>query len=119
MNPFSYGGVVGGEDFCNRVDELQDLIRSMKNGERLFVYADRRVGKTSLVRKAAGALPRAGYITVYVDLWATDGESAFTATYARAVSQALETKASKMLEAAKNFFSSLQPILTLNSQGKP
>lgn len=91
----------------------------MKNGERLFVYADRRVGKTSLVSKAAAALPRTGYITVYVDLWATDGESAFAATYARAVSQALETKASKMLEAAKLFFSSLQPILTLNNKGKP
>jgi uncharacterized protein len=119
MNPFSYGSVVSGDDFCNRTVELQDLARAMKSGERLFVYADRRMGKTSLVRKAAAALSRTGYITVYVDLWATDGEGAFTATYARAVAQALETKASKMLEAAKNFFSSLQPVLTLNSQGKP
>ena len=119
MNPFSYGGVVSGEDFCNRRQELQDIARAMQNGERLFVYADRRMGKTSLVRKAAATLPKAGYISVYVDLWATDGETAFTATYARAIAQALETKGSKMLEAAKNFFSSLQPVLTLNSQGKP
>lgn len=119
MNPFSYGGVVSGEDFCNRATELQDIVRAMKNGERLFVYADRRMGKTSLIRKAAAALPRSDYISVYVDLWATDGEEAFTSAYARAVAQSLETKASKMLEAAKHFFSSLQPVLTLNSQGKP
>ncbi len=48
-NPFEYGGVVSGEAFCNREKELADLLRAMENAERLFVFSERRYGKTSSV----------------------------------------------------------------------
>src|SRR6266566_2684023 len=51
-NPFEYGGVVSGEAFCNRQKELADLRRAMENAEKLFVFSERRYGKTSLVRAA-------------------------------------------------------------------
>jgi len=53
-NPFEYGSVVSGEAFCNREKETGDLVRAMENGERLFVFSERRYGKTSLVRDALG-----------------------------------------------------------------
>ncbi len=53
-NPFEYGGVVSGEAFCNREKETSDLVRAMENGEKLFVFSERRYGKTSLVRAALG-----------------------------------------------------------------
>jgi len=46
-NPFEYGGVVSGKAFCNRKKEVADLLKSMENGEKLFVYSERRFGKTS------------------------------------------------------------------------
>jgi len=41
-NPFQYGDVVGGDAFCNRRKEVGDLLRAMENGEKLFVYSERR-----------------------------------------------------------------------------
>ena len=47
-NPFEYGGVVSGDAFCNRKQELADLRRAMENAEKLFVFSERRYGKTSI-----------------------------------------------------------------------
>src|SRR5438445_370327 len=99
MNPFTYGGIVEGKDFCNRVREFEEISRSMKNGERLFVYAERRTGKTSLVLRAAKSLPSSFYLPIYIDLWATSDERTFAEAFARAVTMASETKVSKVLEA--------------------
>ncbi|PYL06055.1 MAG: ATPase, partial [Verrucomicrobia bacterium] len=51
-NPFAYGGVVSGDAFCNRQKELVDLVRAAENAERLFVFSERRYGKTSVARAA-------------------------------------------------------------------
>ena len=48
-NPFEYGGVVSGDAFCNREKELTEILSSMENSETLFVYSERRLGKTSLI----------------------------------------------------------------------
>jgi len=100
-NPFQYGGVVRGESFCNRQRELQDLRRAFDNGEKLFVYSERRLGKTSLVREALGKLPRTKFVAVYVDLWPTDSEASFAVATAKAISLAAETTAKRILDTAK------------------
>ena len=74
-NPFEYGGVVSGDAFCNREKEIRDLLRAMENAEKLFVFSERRYGKTSLVRAALGRLPKKAYVCAYVDLWPTDSEA--------------------------------------------
>lgn len=119
MNPFTYGGIVEGKDFCNRTREFEEISRSMKNGERLFVYAERRTGKTSLVLRAAKSLPPSFYLPIYIDLWATSDERTFAEAFARAVTMASETRVSKILEAAKMFFGRFSPALTVDSSGKP
>ncbi len=45
-NPFSYGGIVQGKTFCNRVVEQKDLVRAVENSEKLFIHSERRIGKT-------------------------------------------------------------------------
>src|SRR5437879_2466537 len=84
-NPFQYGGIVSGEAFCNRQKEIADLRRAAVNGERLFVFSERRFGKTSLVKTALDKLPKKNFITVYVDLWPTDSEATFVAALAKAI----------------------------------
>ena len=61
-NPFQYGGVVSGESFCNRTKEAADLRRAVENAEKLFVYSERRLGKTSLVRTALESLPKKEFV---------------------------------------------------------
>ena len=84
-NPFQYGSIVAGDAFCNRRTELRDLQRAVENGEKVFLYSERRLGKTSLVRTVLDSLPRKRFVGVYVDLWPTDSEASFAAATARAL----------------------------------
>ena len=117
-NPFEYGGVVRGEAFCNRQQELADLRRSIENAEKLFVFSERRYGKTSLVRAVLDKLPRRSFVSTYVDLWPTDSEAAFAAALARAIAQSMSSSADKALQIAKKFFGSLSPSITVDAEGK-
>jgi uncharacterized protein len=118
-NPFKYGGVVGKASFCNRKQELADLSRAMENGDRLFLYSARRLGKTSLVKLALSGLPKKEYLWAYVDLWPTDGEASFAAAIAKAITESLAGTADKMLGVAKSFFGGLAPIISADSSGNP
>jgi len=120
VNPFRYGGVVGPEAFCNRTTELRDLSRAMQQGERLFVYSERRLGKTSLVRLAIERLPKSSHVVpVYVDLWPADSEASFVTVVAKALTEAFETSTERMLQLAGSFFKRLLPVLTVDDQGRP
>jgi len=115
-NPFEYGGVVGSRAFCNRAEELRDLRRTIDNGGRLFLYAERRMGKTSLMRHLLDRLPEEEYTTAYVDLWPTDGAATFTRALAKAVAEATSTTADRLLQTAKRLFSSLRPSVTFDEK---
>lgn len=119
INPFRYGGVVGRGSFCNRQDELAYMLRAMENGQRLFLYSERRLGKTSLVKIALAKLPRGEYLSAYVDLWPTDGEVSFATATARALTVGMTSSADRMLKAAQRFFGSLAPAISVGSDGTP
>ncbi len=117
-NPFQYGSTVGAEAFCNRKKELADLTRAMQNSAKLFVYSERRFGKSSLVLLALQQLPKT-FITAYVDLLPTDNPASFVAVTAKALSEAMSNKAEKLLKTARDFFGRLRPSITADEEGKP
>lgn len=119
INPFQYGGVVGPDAFCNRAQELTDLRRAAENAERVFIYAERRLGKTSLIKRVLSELPKTKYLTVYVDLWPTDGPASFVTTVAKAFTETTAARSEKLLETAKSLFAHLTPSLTLDEAGNP
>ena len=119
INPFKYGGVVGAESFCNRVQELSDIRRSMENGARLFLYSERRVGKTSLLKLALKQLESRDYLSAYIDLWPTDGCDSLALAMAKSLTENIATTADKMLQMAKDFFTRLVPSITVDDEGKP
>lgn len=84
INPFQYGGVVTEESFCNRKKELAEVLRAMENSGRAFLYSERRLGKTSLVQLALKKLKKKEYVSVYIDIWPTDGEISFIEEMAKA-----------------------------------
>jgi hypothetical protein len=91
----------------------------MENGERAFLYSERRLGKTSLVKLALAGLPKDQYLGAYVDLWPTDDETSFILAMARGIAESLESKADKMLHSARQFFGAMAPSVTLDSEGNP
>ena len=118
-NPFEYGGVVDRGAFCNREREKADLRRAIENREKLFVFAERRLGKTSLVQQVLGELPSKGYVCAYVDLWPTDSEATFVTALAKAITTAMSHSVANLLETAKKFFGTLAPSVTINQEGRP
>ena len=117
-NPFQYGGIVLGDSFCNRERERKDLRRAIENGEKLFVYSERRMGKTSLIRSVLEQLPRS-YVAAYVDLWPTDGETSFMTALAKAIATSMTSSGTRLLELAKELFGSLSPSLSVDDAGQP
>lgn len=119
INPFQYGGVVTEESFCNRKKELAEVLRVMENSGRAFLYSERRFGKTSLVQLALRKLKKKDYLSVYIDVWPTDGELSFIEEMAKAVAKSFDTRADKALLFAKIIFQRLTPSLTVDDDGKP
>ena len=48
INPFIVTGKIAPEYFCDRVSESARLVKSITNGNNLFVISPRRMGKTQL-----------------------------------------------------------------------
>ena len=53
MNPFSYGRIVSGEEFCPRPGLSKTLTGFIRSGQNVFVEGERRTGKTSLIHETA------------------------------------------------------------------
>lgn len=118
-NPFEYGGIVGPDAFCNRETEQKDLRRAAENGDRLLIYAERRMGKTSLVRNVMGQLPAKNYLPIYVDLWTTSNPQTFAEQVAKATAESADRRADKILETAKDLFRYMSPSVTIDDYGNP
>jgi AAA+ ATPase superfamily predicted ATPase len=118
INPFKYGGVVGKDAFCNRRTELREISRTIENGLTTFLYSERRMGKTSLVKLALTKMPKQ-YLCTYVDLWPTDGAAGFTSVMAKAIAESIATSADRILQAARTLFSRLAPTVTTDNEGRP
>lgn len=118
-NPFEYGTAVTGASFCNRKKEIRDLRNSMDSAERVFVYSERRMGKTSLIMNLRKLLDQKSYVLAYVDLFATESEESFATATAKALTNALESKTDRVLTVAKRLFSRFTPSLSVDEEGKP
>jgi hypothetical protein len=65
-NLFIFGEVVTEAAFVDRVDELQQVVRDVTDGQKLFLLSPRRFGKSSLVAVAFERLKAKGFSTVII-----------------------------------------------------
>src|SRR5471030_254143 len=88
-NPFHFGKAVSGADFCPR-PKLEAVLRGkLRAVQNTLVQGDRRMGKTSLIRRAARNLP--GYREIYVDLFGVRTIDAVVKRFATAIAEANQT----------------------------
>lgn len=66
MNPFKYGTVVSGRDFCGRKALLEHIVGHIESSQRIVLLGERRVGKTSTVYEAVRLSK--GTSLLYIDL---------------------------------------------------
>ena len=69
--PFPTTGYYGPEYFCDRKEELQQLKRNVEGGNSTTLIAQRRMGKTALIRHLFHHLGKR-YMTIYLDILPTE-----------------------------------------------
>ncbi len=112
-NPFVFGEIIDRERFVDRRQELDQLIRDVADGQKVFLLSPRRFGKSSLVSMAFEKLQRRRVRTVIINV----------SSYA-SYTQFLEKFAEKVLSAAgpwdrakkwvSRFFRLVRPVVTYN-----
>ncbi len=119
-NPFRFGQLVKGEDFCNRQAELHEIKTAIHNNYSFWIYSPRRFGKTSLLLKALAEFPEIK--TVYIDLYNVESLSAFAEKYSQAVIRELFDWKSGIKNIGKKlsgFFKHIVPQISFDAAGNP
>lgn len=70
------GQAVRGENFWERMYELEDIWSAIESGSHILISAPRRVGKTSILYKVADE-PKDNYIPIYIDTESADSQNEF------------------------------------------
>lgn len=118
QNPFTIG-IAKEEDFCNRKQELADLLNYARNGQNIVLYSPRRYGKSSLVNQVLKELEKEGVLTVYVDLFPVSSEHDFISMLATAVLKGIGRGVDPRTfgDKVKNLFSRLVPVFEVTPEG--
>ena len=118
-NPFVYGKEVAGENFYDRVKDLDRLLSLLGGGSaNVVLYAPRRYGKTSLAKKALATLEKEGARCIYFDMMRVESVQKFCQAYASSV-YALEGGAGRMVRKIGAALSALRPKLSIGDDGRP
>ena len=119
MNPFKYGGVVSGEFFYNRVDDVKKIKADIQNGNNLIIYAPRRYGKTSLIIKILSELENKSINTIYIDFFNVIDQKKFLEIYSIKVLQKQKLSVEKAITQFRSFVRNLVPSVTFDKDGNP
>ena len=109
--PFRYGCVVDGEYFCPRPELERQLRRYAESGQNLVIQGERRMGKTSLVKKAISGMK--GERLLYIDLYGIRTLSDFCRRVMAGVGGVTEKMS--FLKKALSLAQRLRPALTIDS----
>lgn len=116
-NPFKFGKEVTGQYFYDRDEAFRNLYRKLAGGSsNVVMYAPRRYGKTSLVKKVLGRFSAEGVPNVYFDLNKADSLEHFCCEYASAL-YAVAGKGSAALDAVGRYISHLHPTVGVGKDG--
>jgi AAA+ ATPase superfamily predicted ATPase len=118
-NPFYFGNEVYNSDFCNRREELKELQKDIDSGLNVLLYAPRRFGKTSLIKKLQAKLKKKKeYTFIYFDFFSVSSVDEFIQKYFNTIVKSFETVPQKALNLFKTTLQFRPNIsVTLNSKG--
>lgn len=119
MNPFQFGGLVDDPYFINRSKELSDIKTFLTAGQNLMIYAPRRYGKTSLIKKMAREMEADGHPVIYLDFFKIFSKARFVELYAQAILSKQTGGFVKALKWFKKQVNGLIPTVSLNQEGQP
>ena len=119
INPFLIVGYESKSYFCDREDELEILLKYIKNGVNTTLISTRRLGKTALIYRLFEDLEDENYACIYMDIYACSNLKDFTEMLTLAIFNKFPQKRGiglRFLDLIKRF----RPVITYDSlSGQP
>lgn len=113
--PFVYGMSVEGVNFTDRVKETQRLKINFENGINVTLISPRRMGKTSLVKKAISEVDNPKIKIIYLDIYDCRSEYDFYNRFASAILKATSNHISIVLDNVRKFLERISPKVSFGS----
>lgn len=115
QNPFRFGDLAVGEAFTDREQEIADLSADARNGQNVVLFAPRRFGKSSLVRRVASGLAADGVLVAQVDLMRTPSKERLAEALAHTIHEDVASPLFRARERLRVFAGlRLTPTVTLD-----
>jgi hypothetical protein len=119
LNPFYYGEVVTGENFTDRVAEIERLTTELCGGHNIFLISPRRYGKTSLIINTLELIKIKGLFVFYMDLYKVASVRELLDAYAKGIVRSCKTRVEKISDFIKELFPKVRPKIILGDDGVP
>lgn len=113
-NPFIYEGYEGPDYFCDRTEETENIISSLKNGRNLTLVSPRKIGKTGLILHTFDKIKQQDKdaVCIYTDIFHTQNQYDFVQSLGKAIveERLLDTRSS--MAKVLNYFSQWRPTIS-------
>ena len=113
---FVYGMSVKGENFTDRTKETSRLKLNFENGMNTIIISPRRMGKTSLVKKAISEVSNPGIKIVFMDIYDCRSEYDFYNRFASVLLKETASCASRVIDNVKRFLIRVSPKISFSSE---
>ena len=107
---------VGGENFTDRVKETARLKFNFENGMNTILISPRRMGKTSLVKKAMSEVSNPSIKLVYMDIYDCRSEYDFYNRFASVLLKETASRTSQVVDNIRQFLVRVSPKLSFSPE---
>lgn len=108
-NPFEFGGELKASSLIDREQELDQVVRTIENGGKLFLIGPRRYGKTSILAAAEDRLAGSKVAVLRFDAEIYESLGHLAAALLAAAAKELSPTIEKAGDAIKRFAAKLKP----------
>lgn len=109
-NPFKYGELSTGENFCNRKQEIKRLQSAFRDGQSIVIISPRRWGKSSLVNRSVDTF-KGKLICIQIDCFGISSSREFYAAFLKATLQQTNSKLQQVVDTVTKLLKSLVPYV--------
>ncbi len=113
-NPFQFGRELGVDELVDRQEEITGVIRTIRNGEKLFLIGPRRFGKTSILKAASDRATRSGSVVLRYNAEGYPSLDQLVKAIVAEAAKSLPGGVERIGSQVKKFFSGLRPELSFN-----
>jgi AAA+ ATPase superfamily predicted ATPase len=109
-NPFKYGELSTGENFCNRKVEIKRLQSAFRDGQSIVIISPRRWGKSSLVNRSVATF-KGKLICIQIDCFGISSSREFYAAFLKTTLQQTNSKLQQVVDTVTKSLKSLVPYV--------